>query len=442
MEMPVGVKESLEALSNVHCVLKRCSTFTLVLGTLFGSVSSTASIVILTVYVYASYDSSPYAVSALFVIGFLPNLLIAPLASALTERRNPRITLGLLGIIRSIVMLLPAVGVDGHWYFAIAFSITATNSVSKPCRYALAPLLASGRHLVALNSLFMMMTTVAGVASGSVVRLADILGGSLLFVILTLVSAMGAGFDAAYVHNSFVHRASTSNLSTEKIALSTDIGKDVSEVYDSTIKSDEYGLLKRLRAGRYLIFNTPPLFALTISTFLLWVCLGVQEPLLIVFVDKALHASHATYGYMISIGSLGGVFGALFSVMVGKSVSRAIHSFSCGMLLAGASFLVFAVSGDNRMFAFVSFFIFSVSYGVSNVFDEYLEQELSPAGLRATVISIIGAIGTLGYLLGTLSSGYGSNGLGPRNIFIGIGILLISTGMYSTFKMPIREARV
>ncbi|WP_147681112.1 MFS transporter [Actinomyces ruminicola] len=413
-------------------VLCRLDTSSLLAGALLGSLAVVVINLLLTIHVYRYTDSSPLAVSALFVITFLPNLVIAPLCSGLADRWNRRLLLGVCGLVRALLCALLIANWSLPILLLLAFAITSVSAITKPARYALVAQLTTGPLRVALNSMLMIVTTFAGIVGGGFLALLTHVVGREVFGVMALISALGGLLDMVRFRRvptpiyqdspSLMRNANNDDVLNGKAAL-----------------SQRPRLGQRLVDGWRLVRFTPALFALTVSTTLLWFGLGVQEPLLVVFVDRVLAAPDATYALLATIGSVGGLVGAGAATPLAGDTSAAARNFSVSLVLAGLCFVMFAASNGSIIIAFVAFFLFNATYGVSNVIDEYLEQEMSPDHLRATVISAIGAVGTLGYLLGGGSTGLAVNSIGPVATAVGIGLVITCAGIYALFQLRVER---
>ncbi len=412
-------------------VLSRLDTSSLLAGSLLGSLAVVIINLLLTLYVYRTTGSSPAAVSALFVITFMPNLVVAPLCSGLADRWNRRLLLGACGLARGLLCVLLLFSWQLPILLLLAFGITSISAISKPARYALVAQLTTGAERVAVNSLLMIVGTSAGIVGGGVSAFLASVASREVFAVMALISAIGGLLDMVRFRQApapvFKQHSSTLTCNSDDGPLPT----------EGQSSRQSPPLFRRLADGWRLVRYTPALFALTVATTILWFGLGVQEPLLVVFVDHVLAAPDSTYPLLATVGSVGGLLGAVAATPLASSPSAAARSFSMSLLLAGICFVAFASSNSSIAIAFVTFFLFNSTYGVSNVIDEYLEQELSPDYLRATVISAIGAIGTLGYLLGGGLAGFAVSSLGAEVTATGIGVVIVAAGIYGLLKLRI-----
>lgn len=436
-----------ETVRHNRLVLRRWDLSSLVAGSFIGSLASVVVNLMLTIHVYQATDSSAVAVSALFVITFLPNLVIAPLCSGLADRWNRRLLLGACGLSRAVLCALLLAAWPLPVLLVLAFSVTSVTAVTKPARYALAAQLAAGRQRVAVNSLLMVVATSAGVLGGAVTGLLTTVSGRAVFGVVAALSVVGALLDMVRFRDALAPSlvAPDADGGVSPAAEHGSSGPGMGGVGDGPDHGDGPAVVRgsslatRLLAGWRLVRCTPALCALTIATTLLWFALGVQEPLLVVFVHRVLEAPPATYAYLATVGSIGGLLGAAMATPLAANPPLAARSFSVGLILAGLCFVGFAGSGGSVVLAYLTFLAFSASYGVSNVIDEYLEQELSPDHLRATVISTIGAIGTMGYLLGGALAGFAASTIGAAATAAGVGVVIVVAGVYASITMRLPD---
>ncbi|BDR54693.1 hypothetical protein KIMH_08040 [Bombiscardovia apis] len=173
------------------------------------------------------------------------------------------------------------------------------------------------------------------------------------------------------------------------------------------------------------------------TSTLLWAGLGMQEPVLVVFVKTVLAGSDASYAYVTSVASLGALVGAVIAGPLARTRTAAVHSYAWSITLAGLIFGVFAGSQEITA-AGALLFAGNAAYGVANVIDEFLEQELAPQHVRARIISLIGAIATGGYLIGGALVGCTVELLGARwSALISAG-LITGAGFIASCTMPAR----
>lgn len=414
-------------------VLSRVETSSLLAGSFFGSLSMVVINLLLTIHVYRETGSSPAAISVLFVITFLPNLVIAPLFSGLADRWNRRLLLGFCGLIRSLLCVLFLAQWALPMLLILSFFVTSVSAISKPARYALVGQITTGSEGVAVNSLLMIAATTAGIAGGGLSAFLAHTGGREVFALMAVISAFGGILDTVRF------RQAPAPVSPQIGISRKNNDSDASRISSASETNEKLTTKMRLINGWRFVYHNPALLALAISTTLLWFGLGVQEPLLLVFVDRVLAAPDSTYPLLSTIGSIGGLIGAITATPLAQNLLAAARSFAISLVFAGGIFCIFAMSNGSSTIAFVTFFLFNVSYGVSNVIDEYLEQELSPDHLRATIISAIGAIGTFGYLLGGSLAGFMASRLGAASTAAGVGLVIAIAGVFAVFKLKIKE---
>ena len=148
-----------------------------------------------------------------------------------------------------------------------------------------------------------------------------------------------------------------------------------------------------------------------------------------------LHASNSVYGYLNTIGFIGALIGAALAAPFSSNTRSAIKSLTMTLIASGIAFYAFALSGQSLIFVFCSFFVFSLFYTTANVIEELLEQVLSPNEYRASVMSTIGAVGTVGYLIKGSLTGWLSDLVGPTNTAILAAVSLIGAGIFAGLTM-------
>lgn len=408
-------------------VLRHKPLVTLSLGAFFTSLVGGIVNLLLTIHVYDISGSSPLAVSALFLVTFMPNLIVAPLFSGIADKYNRRIVLAVGGTLRALCCLLLAFNHNIAVSFVLAFVITSIAAVMKPARYAKAAELVSDSKLSVLNSILSFMINAAGIASGALAGLLTDFNSVVAFAVAAFGSLIAASLDGCYSHEEHNSKQTVDSPNVLQERHSISFWFKLKRIISSTNI--------RLKNVLVTIKKEQLLAALSIVVLALWFGLGLQETLLVVFTSTVLHAPNSVYGYLNTIGSIGALIGAALAAPFSSSTRSAVKSLPMALIASGIAFCAFALSGQSLIFAFCSFFVFSLFYTIANVIDELLEQVLSPNEYRASVISTIGAIGTIGYLIGGSLTGWLSDLIGPTNTAILAAVSLIGAGIFAGLTM-------
>lgn len=408
-------------------VLRHKPLVTLSLGAFFTSLVGGIVNLLLTIHVYDISGSSPLAVSALFLVTFMPNLIVAPLFSGIADKYNRRIVLAVGGTLRALCCLLLAFNHNIAVSFILAFVITSIAAVMKPARYAKAAELVSDSKLSVLNSVLSFMINAAGIASGALAGLLTNFNSIAAFAVAAFGSLIAASLDGCYSHEEHNSKRTVDSHNGFRESHSISFWVKLKRIISSTnIRlKNVLGLIKKERL----------LAALSIVVLALWFGLGLQETLLVVFTRTVLHAPNSVYGYLNTIGSIGALIGAALAAPFSSNTRSAINSLPMSLIASGIAFCAFALSGQSLIFAFCSFFVFSLFYTIANVIEELLEQVLSPNEYRASVMSTIGAVGTVGYLIGGSLTGWLSDLVGPTNTAILAAASLIGAGIFAGLTM-------
>lgn len=421
------IDKALTTFAEFKDVLRHKPLVTLALGAFFTSLVGGIVNLLLTIHVYDISGSSPLAVSALFLVTFMPNLIVAPLFSGIADKYNRRIVLAAGGTLRALCCLLLAFNHNIAVSFILTFVITSIAAVMKPARYAKAAELVSDSKLSVLNSVLSFMINAAGIASGVLAGLLTNFNSVIAFAVAAFGSLIAASLDGCYSHEEHNSKQTVDSPNGFQESQSISFWVKLKRIISSTII--------RLKNVLDTIKKERLLAALSIVVLALWFGIGLQETLLVVFTSTVLHAPNSVYGYLNTIGSIGALIGAALAAPFSSSTRSAVKSLPMALIASGIAFCAFALSGQSLIFAFCSFFVFSLFYTIANVIDELLEQVLSPNEYRASVISTIGAIGTIGYLIGGSLTGWLSDLIGPTNTAILAAVSLIGAGIFAGLTM-------
>ena len=136
---------------------------------------------------------APYGalqVGITFAMTAIPNVLLGPLAGALADRWDRRLTMIGCDVIRAgLVLLVPvAAPIDIRLVYVLAFAVATVSILFRPAKNAIVPLIVDERDLVTANSAVTVTET-----------LADLLGYPAAGV---LVAALGSLIGAAFAVDS------------------------------------------------------------------------------------------------------------------------------------------------------------------------------------------------------------------------------------------------
>jgi MFS family permease len=146
---------------------------------------------------------SALEVGLTFAATATPNLLLGPLAGALVDRWDRRITMIVCDVLRAVLLLaVPfAIGIDVALVYLLAFLIATVTLLFRPAKTAVIPSIVKERELVTANSASSVADTAADLVglplAGIIVatlsqslELAFLLGGATYLVSAVLLTAM------------------------------------------------------------------------------------------------------------------------------------------------------------------------------------------------------------------------------------------------------------
>lgn len=271
----------------------------------------------LPVYVYL-LTGSPLATSLMFIVAFVPNIVLGSVAGVFVDRWDRRWTLLLANLLMA-AGLLPLLLVHDQgslWilYPALFFE-AAIDQFVQPAQNALLPQLVGEDELVSANAL--------NSVSSNVSRLVGAALGGIFLGVLGLRSTILLDF------LSFLFVAVMLWFIKVPVKIQHLQGETEPTVIQSVLtpESEMLHVWKRIGnewvEGMRLIFRQPPLIVLFSIWMLTRLGEGVFAVLLVVFVKQVLNSGAVVYGSLLSVQAIGSLGGGLLLAQFGKRLAPA-----------------------------------------------------------------------------------------------------------------------
>jgi MFS family permease len=365
----------------------------LFLATLGSSLGTLLATVALVVDVKDRTDSGPW-VSALMIVEFLPAVAVGLFLGPLLDRFSRRGLMVGSDLVRFLVFCaLPFAGSAGAIVALAAVAGLATGFF-RPAVYAGLPNLVDEADLSRANSLIQTGENVSW-------TIAPVIGGGL-------VAATSP--DVAYWINagSFL----VSALLVLRIS-----GADLQGVIAAS-----RGHLRDLRDGFSRVLRTRPLLTVLVVWTIALGAVASTQTAQIFLAKDAFNAGDFGYGLIFGCIGLGlaiGSFGAGTWVeerSIGVVYAASILLQAIGVAAAGVS--------PDVWVALPCFVLAGIGNGTAVVCNSLLVQRGAPDALRGRVFTAIMSVNYAAYAVGFVVAGPLTDGVGPRWIFVGVGIVL------------------
>ena len=347
--------------------------------------------------------------------------LFALVSGVIVDRFSRKTVMIVTDLLRAGVVLLPLLVHDpGHLYllFLTAFGLTAFGALFVPARNASIPNMIAEEDLLTANALIQATDLVSLIA-----------GASLATLVISLTST-----SAAFVVDSVTFVVSALLLLAAHIPqgpaafVSSAPGGEVRKFWRSFVD----GL-------RYIASNKELLKLMAITTV---ATLGLSATVLLAaaYFTELFGLSSELLGLLQATEGLGMALGAvLISVYASWARSRRIVSVT--MIVLGAAIVVFALAPVYWL-VLVGALVVGLCVVSARTTLAAMTQALVPDSQRGRVesamVTVIG-FGTMGALM---MAGILGDVIGPRNVFVFTGIIVLLAGLASIFALRGTEERL
>ena len=347
--------------------------------------------------------------------------LFALVSGVIVDRFSRKTVMIVTDLLRAGVVLLPLLVHDpGHLYllFLTAFGLTAFGALFVPARNASIPNMIAEEDLLTANALIQATDLVSLIA-----------GASLATLVISLTST-----SAAFVVDSVTFVVSALLLLAAHIPqgpaafVSSAPGGEVRKFWRSFVD----GL-------RYIASNKELLKLMAITTV---ATLGLSATVLLAaaYFTELFGLSSELLGLLQATEGLGMALGAvLISVYASWARSRRIVSVT--MIVLGAAIVVFAVAPVYWL-VLAGALVVGLCVVSARTTLAAMTQALVPDSQRGRVesamVTVIG-FGTMGALM---MAGILGDVIGPRNVFVFTGIIVLLAGLASIFALRGTEERL
>jgi MFS family permease len=367
---------------------------------------------------------APYGaleVGITFAMTAIPNVLLGPLAGALADRWDRRLTMIGCDIVRGgLVLLVPvAAPIDIRLVYVLAFAIATVSILFRPAKNAIVPLIVDERDLVTANSAVTVTET-----------LADLLGYPAAGV---LVAALGSLIGAAFAVDSATYIVSALLL----WSMVTGRSEHVSGPF--SLRAIGHDIVE----GWQFLRRQSELFSNTLVSTFAQVTVGAEVVCSILWAKSVLE--HSRLGYpenysllMAAIG-LGSIVGGLVIGAVAGRLPKGPLSI-VGFVTFGLTFMAMGFVRDPFV-AIGIFFLVGATNMIFLIPNITLFQERTPQRLMGRVVSTRQAI-VFGVMAASMAvAGWLSGLLGSATVLALSGVVCVLAGLGGLLVPSMRNAR-
>ncbi|KPV43717.1 hypothetical protein AN477_11210 [Alicyclobacillus ferrooxydans] len=357
---------------------------------------------------------SPTAVSILWIIPAIAQLIVSPWAGSITDRMDKRTTMMTIDIIRAFIIAAMAL-FSNIWVLYIAlFLVNSVGTFFPAAAMPYMTYLVPKEHRKRVNGINGSLTSGAIVIGPAITGMIVHITGSVTLAIWLdalsfLLSALAMFILPSLKSNTNANapKTKTKNASPE----TSDSGQSVLQTKGIRIWTRDLADALRILSDRP-VFTI--LFVLTALSGAFGAATDSQE---VVFARSALHLSSGAYGLLVAIAGLGYVLGALLVTFFAKKLSLQLL-IGLGSIVSSIGFVVYAFS-HSFLLAALGFVILGVFLSLSGAGQATFNQSALPAEFMGRVSNVISPIRQLLIILLTVGAGLVASLIGVRHMTIG-----------------------
>ncbi|MFJ9463028.1 MFS transporter [Viridibacillus arvi] len=355
---------------------------------------------------------SPFAVSILYILSPIANIIMSFWAGSWIDRLNQKRLMIFLDIFRGGCVLLLAFSSSLLVIYVVSFFIYMANAVFTPTSLVYMTKMVPETNRQRFNALKNFVQSCGFLLGPSI--------AGILFMIGTPEMAIKINAFALFSSATllfFLPRMERQREVIEKVSFHV-IKKDWARIYHFTKSAKFLTVI-------YLLFSGVTLL------------MSAIDSLEAAFAKNVLGLSNSEYGFLVSIAGLGIVLGAILNTIFSKNL-RLGHLMSGGALFTAVGYIIYATSHQFTAAA-IGFFLLTFAFSFANTgFLTFIQEEI-PNEIMGRFISIFSVFESIGIILLTIIFGIGAQLVSLQfTVIIGSILLLgISLGiLYNVLKTP------
>ncbi len=360
-------------------------------------------------------------VGLVFAATAVPSVFLGPLAGALVDRWDRRVTMIVCDLVRSAMVLLVPLAINVHiaLVYLIALAVATIGLLFRPAKTAIVPLIVGEDQLVAANS-----------ASSLNETLADLLGYPLAAAI---VAALGTLIGAAFVLDSATYLVSAVLLWIMAVPRQELGGEPFSA----------RAIWREMGEGWRFLTHEAELFANTVVSAVAQLAFGAEIVCSLIYAQRVLDRTMLpfpeNYGWLMASLGFGSVVGGVAIGWLGANVPKGPMTIA-GFVALGAG-MVGAGLTTSPIVAIGLFFVIGFANMLYLVPTITLFQERTPQRLFGRVVSTRQALTFGAMALSMGLAGWLAGMLGAAAVLMLGGGLIVAAGLGGLLVPAMRGAR-
>lgn len=352
--------------------------------------------------------SDPLLIAGVTALNFVPWILVGPVSGAVVDRVDRRRLLLAVQLLRGVVLATFAftVAMDAVtiWsLYAVTIMIAAGETIADSAAQASIPYLVDLQHLERANGRLVSAEIVTNEVAGGPL-------GGLLFAAAAILpfAADAATYLLAAVLVSLVRTHLGPFTATRDSQPAANLRADIAE-------------------GFRFVFTHPVLRPITLATALVNLGSGAVSATLVIFAVHTIGLSEVGFGFLLGIGAVGGLLGAMAAPRLVTSAGRRTSIVGSAVIVAAGSLGLATI--DRALPLTVGWFIISAATATSNVVTRSLRQAATPDRLLGRMVTSIRLVGLGAIPLGAVVGGLLARGPGIRTTFVFGGGAVTAAGV-------------
>lgn len=355
-----------------------------------------------------------------FAATAVPNILLGPLAGALVDRWDRRLTMIACDLIRAaLVLAVPfLVEIDVLLVYAVAFVIATVTLLFRPAKTALIPEIVEERDLVPANS-----------ATSFADGVADLVGLPLAGVLVASLGSLELAFAAD----------SGSYVVSAVLLLFMAVPRRVAPHEPMSARAVWGEMLE----GWHFLTHQAELFSNTLFSTVAQLAVGAEIVVTFAYaervIDRAALSPEEAYGLILAAIAAGSVIAGIGFGAIGARAPKGL-TVIVGFVGMGTA-LALAGLVTELWLAMILFFIVGLANMLFIIPTITLFQQRTPDRLMGRVISSRQAL-VFGAIAASMAvSGVLADAIGPSAVLVVFGVICASAGLVGLLVPPMRNAR-